>query len=283
MMKLSPLQSANHAREMMKMSEKPTEDCNDSKRRMFRATLGASFRTISELWNMLDPTTSISNRARPKHLLWTLVFLKVNKSKPIHLQLTGCKSRDTFRQWVKRFADAIADLESKVTVFENRFKNWDGKSRCLLCIDGTDVPILEPGNRSSVWWSHKFNGPGVRYEVGTCIQTGEIVWFRGPFPCNIKDRDIFDAFLAERLLPGEGVEADGGYSGRAQIFLPGTAKNSIHRKQKSQVRGRHENMNGCLKIFGVMKHWKNPDTAKTWSFCSVCCYHSIALVHTWGN
>ena len=200
----------------MKMPEKATEDCSDDERRMFRATLGASFVTISELWNMLDPTISISNRARPKHLLWTLVFLKVNKSEPVHLQLTGCKSRDTFRQWVKRFAHAIADHESQVIVFANRFKNWDGRTQCLLCIDGTDVPILEPGNRSSVLWSYKFNGPGVRYEVGTCIQTGEIVWFRGPFPCNFSDRDIFDTFLAEKLLPGEGVEADSGYSGREQ-------------------------------------------------------------------
>lgn len=260
-MKLSPLQVANHARQMLKMTEKATEHCTDSEHRLIRSTLGASFKTISELWNMLDPTTSISNRARPKHLLWTFVFLKVYKSESVHLQLTGCKSRDTFRQWVHRFANAIADLESQVIVLSNRFKNWDGQSQCLLCIDGTDVPILEPGDRSSLWWSHKFNGPGIRYEVGTCIQTGEIVWFRGPFPCNFSDREIFDSFLAERLLPGEGVEADSGYSGRAQIFLPGTAKNSLQRKQKSQVRGRHENMNGRLKVFGVMNRWHNSDTA----------------------
>ena len=257
----------------MKMPEKATEECSEGERRMFRATLGASFLTISELWNMLNPTTNISNRARPKHLLWTLVFLKVNKSEPVHLQLTGCKSRDTFRQWVKRFAEAIADHESQVIVFENQFKNWDGKTQCLLCIDCTDVPILEPGDRSAVWWSHKFNGPGVRYEVGTCIQTGEIVWFRGPFPCNISDREIFDCFLSKKLIPGEGVEADSGYAGREQIFLPGVAKNSMQRKQKSQVRGRHENMNGRLKVFGVMKKWNNHDPANHGLFA-----HCVAII-----
>ena len=252
-MKLSPLQCANYTRQMMKLPEKATEECTESERRMFRATLGASFLTISELWNMLDPTINISNRARPEHLLWTLVFLKVNKTEPIHLQLTGCKSRDTFRRWVKRFAEAIVHLESKVIIFENRFKNWNGKTQCLLCIDGTDVPSYEPGSRSTIWWSHKFNGPGIKYEVGTCIQTGEIVWFRGPFPCNMSDKDIFDLFLSDKLLPGEGVEADSGYSGREQIFVPGVAKTSAERLQKSQIRGRHENMNGHLKIFGVMK------------------------------
>jgi hypothetical protein len=163
---------------------------------------------------------------------------------------------------VKRFAEAIANLEGEVIVFENRFKNWDGRTQCLVCIDGTDVPIMEPGNRSSIWWSHKFNGPGIRYEVGTCIQTAEIVWFRGPFPCNFSDRDIFDTFLSEKLIPGEGVEADSGYSGRPQIFVPGVAQTSVERKQKSQVCGRHENVNGRLKVFGVMKRWDNHDTAK---------------------
>jgi len=124
-----------------------------------------------------------------------------------------------------------------VIVFENRFKDWCGRTQCLICIDGTDVHIAEPASQSSVWWSHKFNGPGIRYEVALCIKTSEIVWFRGPFPCNFSDREIFDTFLAHQLLPGEGVEADSGYNGRPQIFLPGTAKTSAEKKQKSQVQG----------------------------------------------
>ena len=247
---------------MFNFPEKDTEDCSESERRLFRATLGASFRTISELWNLLDPINLISNRAKPMHLLWLMVFLKVNKSEPIHLKITGCKSRDTFRQWVRRFANAVANLESKLIVFENRFKNWNGRTQCLISIDGTDVQINEPGDRSSLWWSHKYNGPGVRYEVGVCIRTAHIVWFRGPFPCNVSDKEIFDTFLAHKLIPGEAVEADSGYRGRSQIFLPGEAQTRKARKQKSQVRGRHENINARLKVFGVMQFWANPDTGK---------------------
>ena len=83
------------------------------------------------------------------------------------------------------------------------------------------------------------------------------MWFQGPFPGNMEDRDIFDLILSDKLLPGEGVEADSGYSGRKQIFLPGTAKTRAERLEKSQVWGRHKNMNGRLKIFGVMKQWNN--------------------------
>ena len=261
-MRLTALQCANHARALLNMPLNESLVCTDSERRMFRATFGVSFTTIAALWNILDPTGTISDRAKPKHLFWFLVFLKVNKSEPVHLKLTGCKSRDTFRRWVNRFAAAIADLETRVIDLENRFKGWDGKNRCLMCIDGTDIPIAEPGDRSSMWWSHKFNGPGIRYEVATCICTGDIVWFRGPFPCNFSDREIFDTFLAAKLIQGEAVEADSGYTGRAQIFTPGVGKSHMVRKQKSQVRGRHEMVNGRLKVFGIMRRWDNPDTAK---------------------
>jgi hypothetical protein len=261
-MRFSALQFDTIAREMLQMPAKNRDQCTDSERRLFRATIGVSFIVVAELWNMLDPPSNISNRAKPKHLLWTLVFLKVNQTEPVHLRITGCKSRDTFRDWVGRFAAAIADLQSRVIVFSNRFKDWDGRTQCLMCIDGTDIPIFEPGLRSSIWWSHKFNGPGIRYEVGTCIRTGDIVWFRGPFPCNISDREIFDSHLSQKLLPGEGVEADSGYVGRVQIFTPGVAKTSKERKQKSQVRGRQENVNACLKVFEVMRRWNNSDPTK---------------------
>ena len=145
-MKLTPLQCANHACAMLNMPEKHSEKCTDSEHHCFHSILGASFKTISELWNMLNPINNISNRAQPKHLLWTMVFLKVYKSEPVHLQLTGCKSHDTFQQWVLRFGLAIADLESKVIVFENCFKNWCGRTQCLICIDGTDVHIAEPAS-----------------------------------------------------------------------------------------------------------------------------------------
>ena len=62
------------------MPPKDTVESTDSEKRMFRATLGVSFDTVSDLWNRLDPINMISNRAKPEHLLWTLVFLKVYKT-----------------------------------------------------------------------------------------------------------------------------------------------------------------------------------------------------------
>lgn len=45
---------------------------------------------------------------------------------------------------------------------------------CVMPVDGTDFRIEEPKPFSSGWYSHKFNGPGVRYEVGLAIQRGYI-------------------------------------------------------------------------------------------------------------
>ena len=65
--------------------------------------------------------------------------------------------------------------------WENRC-NDDNGSRCLVSIDGTDFRIEEPTIWDPKWHSQKFNGPGLRYEVGVCIQTGDIVWINGPYP-----------------------------------------------------------------------------------------------------
>jgi hypothetical protein len=78
-MRLTALQFANYAREMLGTPQKDSVECTDSERRMFRATLGVSFETAAALWNKLEPRSKISDRAKPKHLLWTLVFLKVYK------------------------------------------------------------------------------------------------------------------------------------------------------------------------------------------------------------
>ena len=98
----------------------------ESERRHFRGNFGVSFRVISKLWNKLDPKTTISLRAEPKHLLWTMVYLKVHKSEPMHLRITGCKSRVTYQNWVDQFTSAIEDLTDGMIDFSNRFKEWDG-------------------------------------------------------------------------------------------------------------------------------------------------------------
>ena len=90
---------------------------------------------------------------------------------------------------------------------------------CLVTLDGTDFKIQEPTPFDPRWYSHKHRGPGLRYEVGVCIQTGWIVWHHGPFPCGTwpdlqiaRDRAVFMLDDDEKFL------ADGGYADGGQYF-----------------------------------------------------------------
>ena len=52
--------------------------------------------------------------------------------------------------------------------------------------------LLTQGSVEHSWHSHKFNGPGLRYEVAICMLTGCTVWIMGPFPCgDWPDIEIF--------------------------------------------------------------------------------------------
>jgi transposase len=137
-------------------------------------------------------------------------------------------------------------------LLENRFQNKDGTATCFLSVDGADCPIMEPWPIEKKWYSEKLNGPGVKYEVGVCIKTGEIVWFKGPFVASKNDATIFIEDLAHRLYKNEGVDVDGGYKGHDALKNKMVSISRAQRKQKSAVRARHETINSRLKQFNVL-------------------------------
>lgn len=141
-------------------------------------------------------------------------------------------------------------------MWENRLED-DIDNDCLVSIDGTDFKIQEPQHWSPAWYSHKFKGPGVRYEVALAIRTGHMVWINGPFPCgDYSDTTIFRLGLAKYLDIGERVEADKGY--RADD--PSLAKtpdslwsDPLLSDMQAGVRARHETVNKRLKQFNILK------------------------------
>ena len=124
-----------------------------------------------------------------------------------------------------------------------------------MTVDGTDFQIYEPTPFSKKWYSHKFAGAGLRYEVAVCIQTGDIVWFNGPFPCGSwPDLKIFRSGLKEKLLHGEMVEADRGYRGEpTKVRTPNDYVSQTDKKAKKRARARHETINRRLKQFGCLR------------------------------
>jgi hypothetical protein len=156
----------------------------------------------------------------------------------------------------------------------------DTGQKCLITIDGVDFKIFEPKPFCSSWYSHKFRGPGIRYENGICIATGFIVSFNGPFKCGAwPDLKIFKSLLKTRLGCGEKVVADRGYKGDLRICHPdmGTTEQQI---AMGQARARHETVNGRIKNWVSMSRvFRHSRDKHHLLFCSVIVIEQIKMMN----
>mmetsp|Transcript_2828 Transcript_2828/g.5292 ORF Transcript_2828/g.5292 Transcript_2828/m.5292 type:complete len:195 (-) Transcript_2828:64-648(-) len=154
----------------------------------------------------------------------------------------------------------------------NRFIDENG-STCLLTIDGTDFRIPEPTPFWTGWFSHKFRGPGLRYEVGINIQNGWICWIKGPFaPGPWPDINIFRGWLKGFLRDGEMVEADAGYRGDFRVACPNQFRGNNEKMMKQSARARHETVNRRFKQFHCLKNFRHDKELH------VYCFNSVAVI-----
>lgn len=115
-------------------------------------------------------------------------------------------------------------------------------------MDGVDFRIQEPRSADhpsqidTIWFSHKFNGPGMRYEIGLCVKTGHIVWAYGGYPAGeYSDLALARLDFVNHLLPHERVIADRIYQDPAYFINQNIDPLTI-RIQK-QILARHETIN----------------------------------------
>ena len=101
--------------------------------------------------------------------------------------------------------------------FDNRLSDDIG-NHCLVNVDGTDFLICHNGRK---FYSYKFNHSGLRYEVATCICTGDLVWISGPGePGMYNDIALFrNSGIMYLLDEGKRVEANDGYRGEAPVHV----------------------------------------------------------------
>ena len=123
---------------------------------------------------------------------------------------------------------------------------------CYVSIDGTDCPISEPKIFDKKWWSHKINAAGLRYEIGISLDTGDIVWVYGPFPCGSNpDVSIFRKGMKLELCENERVIADKGYTDDSCI-TPDTIFSPVRKRMHKLFCARHKTVNKRLKQFAVL-------------------------------
>jgi hypothetical protein len=120
-------------------------------------------------------------------------------------------------------------------------------------VDGTDYRSPTQGKN---FFSFKFRGSGLRYEIGISILGGDIVWLNGPYEAGTwNDIKIFRDSLMSNLDPGERVEADDGYVGEAprHVKCPMSFANPLkNRRMQGIVRSRHETINKRFKQWGCL-------------------------------
>jgi hypothetical protein len=185
--------------------------------RIFRGFFGASIGVITTLWNLVEPLIDGAHMrgAQPKHLLWALVLVKVYSTEDVHRRIVGWPDSKTYRKWSWYFLDLAASLRDDVIELDKRLDGVDPNTQltCLMSVDGTDCPIMDPWPFDPKWYSEKFFGPGLKYDVGVSIFGCDIVWINGPFVASTADSTIFIQKLTNMLADDEGVEVDKGYKG----------------------------------------------------------------------
>ena len=125
----------------------------------------------------------------------------------------------------------------------------------MTSVDTTDFAVEV--SRGKQWFSHKFTGAGLRYEVGLAILTGDIVWIQGPLPCGDcwNDITIFWLAIMHYLDENERVEADDGYIGEAPKYVKTPNMFTQQEEQlamQQRVRNRHETVNKHFKQWGCL-------------------------------
>lgn len=225
-------------------------------------TFNATPRMCSITWDTIKPEENMQGNPLPKHLTWALMFMNLYLTEVISTSLAGADEK-TFRKWVWLFVEAIEAKTYDVIRFERRLENRNGNV-CTISVDGVDFAIMEPRpnwnnkRRWSGYFSEKFNGPGLRYEIGMCISTGNFVWVNGPFPAAYSDLQIFRKDLIDEMGEGEKVVADQGYNGEKDYIV--TSKYLRKMGELGQlddyfkVRARHECGNRRLKVWNILGH-----------------------------
>jgi hypothetical protein len=121
-------------------------------------------------------------------------------------------------------------------------------------VDGIDCRIREPRKiPSTEWYSHKFDGPGLTYELGIAIHQQKLVWIRGPERSGKGDLQNFRAEngLKSKIPGGKKVVADSIYKDPV-CAIKNPQDTADVRRFKRRARARHETFNGRLKNFSVL-------------------------------
>lgn len=78
--------------------------------RTFRSFFGCNSGVATFLWNRARRQRLLPGDFTPKHMLWTLAFIKLYETEAVLSGICGCDEK-TFRKWVWKGIDVLFDLD----------------------------------------------------------------------------------------------------------------------------------------------------------------------------
>jgi len=242
--------------------------------RTFVSFYGRTPAEVAELWELCSHRIL---KTKLKHLFWALMYMKTYVAIDVITVLLDI-SYPTLDKWVWAWIEAIASRHVEIIDWNKRNRNVPDDVWCRVSVDGTDFQIGEPVPFDKRWKSPKAKGGAVKYEVAISIYSGDIVWIYGPHRGSKHDYAIFKEKLKALLDAEEAVETDAGYgyhgvSHDDNIRSRDDFQSDEERREKSDLRARHETCNRRFKQWGILKQQFRNDKMK-----HVLVFYAIAVM-----
>ena len=216
--------------------------------RRFREMYGCDPVVVQVVWYDLEP--NLPPKTKLEHLFWSLFFLRKYPTDG-DMATRYHKDPSTVRKWVWTIIFALSDLKADKIKFPES-DSW--VLTFIVSVDGTDCPIEEPRPFDKAWFSQKFKGPGVKYEVALDVLTGCCVWINGPFKASKSDITIYREGLRQLIPEGRFAVGDLGYRGEpANMTYPNALDPEDVAELKRRISARQETFFSRMKSFKVLK------------------------------
>lgn len=105
------------------------------------------------------------------------------------------------------------------------------------------------------YYSHKYNGAGLAYELALDLFESKLVWLKGPLPAGANpDHKMYASELKDKIPVGKIAVTDGGYNDRKdpKLSQPNRQDNDQLRTFKARARMRQEAFHSRLRRFNCL-------------------------------
>jgi len=228
----------------------------------FKAVYGAHPIVLSAIWLRLQTTeiaaaridTSKKRSIHLKNFLRSMHFLKRYPTETIRKYQSG-NTRKTVRKWCWYFVEHIAALRDEKIV-------WPGDNEWttifIISVDGVQCRFHEVKHavlsKDPAYFAHKFNGPGLGYELALHLFEPRLVWLRKNEKTKDSDLKAYRQQLKNMIPPGKLVVADGGYRDKQdpQMASPNAYDTPELKTFKARARMRQEHFHSRIKAFNCL-------------------------------